>query len=149
MMCSWSSCVLCKCFTAGLSLEVLLISVGWYLGFFFVFFSAGGVCLYVEIWISPFRYAFKTRKCPENFNEAKFIGFTMYTTCIIWLAFLPIFYVTSSDYRVSSWAHTRTQTRICVFWEDNSLTFINFLLSNPDSNRNCYMSNPTLDWVWP
>ena len=47
-------------------------------------------------------YAFKTRKCPENFNEAKFIGFTMYTTCIIWLAFLPIFYVTSSDYRVSN-----------------------------------------------
>ncbi|KAL0619656.1 Metabotropic glutamate receptor 3, partial [Plecturocebus cupreus] len=41
-------------------------------------------------------YAFKTRKCPENFNEAKFIGFTMYTTCIIWLAFLPIFYVTSN-----------------------------------------------------
>lgn len=48
-------------------------------------------------------YAFKTRKCPENFNEAKFIGFTMYTTCIVWLAFLPIFYVTSSDYRVSLW----------------------------------------------
>ena len=46
-------------------------------------------------------YAFKTRKCPENFNEAKFIGFTMYTTCIIWLAFQPIFYVTASDYRVS------------------------------------------------
>uniref|UniRef100_A0A8C5RDQ9 Glutamate metabotropic receptor 2 n=1 Tax=Laticauda laticaudata TaxID=8630 RepID=A0A8C5RDQ9_LATLA len=47
-------------------------------------------------------YAFKTRKCPENFNEAKFIGFTMYTTCIIWLAFLPIFYVTSSDYRTTT-----------------------------------------------
>ncbi|XP_005881995.2 PREDICTED: LOW QUALITY PROTEIN: metabotropic glutamate receptor 2 [Myotis brandtii] len=47
-------------------------------------------------------YAFKTRKCPENFNEAKFIGFTMYTTCIIWLAFLPIFYVTSSDYRTQT-----------------------------------------------
>ncbi|EMP33885.1 Metabotropic glutamate receptor 2 [Chelonia mydas] len=47
-------------------------------------------------------YAFKTRKCPENFNEAKFIGFTMYTTCIIWLAFLPIFYVTSTDYRVQT-----------------------------------------------
>ncbi|XP_030646025.1 metabotropic glutamate receptor 3 [Chanos chanos] len=47
-------------------------------------------------------YAFKTRKCPENFSEAKFIGFTMYTTCIIWLAFLPIFYVTSSDYRVQT-----------------------------------------------
>ncbi|CDQ64242.1 unnamed protein product [Oncorhynchus mykiss] len=48
------------------------------------------------------RYVYrKTRKCPENFNEAKFIGFTMYTTCIIWLAFQPIFYVTASDYRVS------------------------------------------------
>ncbi|KAK7909662.1 hypothetical protein WMY93_014346 [Mugilogobius chulae] len=47
-------------------------------------------------------YAFKTRKCPENFNEAKFIGFTMYTTCIIWLAFQPIFYVTASDYRVQT-----------------------------------------------
>uniref|UniRef100_A0A8C4W798 Glutamate metabotropic receptor 2 n=1 Tax=Gopherus evgoodei TaxID=1825980 RepID=A0A8C4W798_9SAUR len=48
-----------------------------------------------------YRYQ-KTRKCPENFNEAKFIGFTMYTTCIIWLAFLPIFYVTSTDYRVQT-----------------------------------------------
>ncbi|XP_005796968.1 metabotropic glutamate receptor 2-like isoform X1 [Xiphophorus maculatus] len=47
-------------------------------------------------------YAFKTRKCPENFNEAKFIGFTMYTTCIIWLAFQPIFFVTASDYRVQT-----------------------------------------------
>uniref|UniRef100_G3UHB4 Glutamate metabotropic receptor 2 n=1 Tax=Loxodonta africana TaxID=9785 RepID=G3UHB4_LOXAF len=53
-----------------------------------------------------YRYQ-KTRKCPENFNEAKFIGFTMYTTCIIWLAFLPIFYVTSSDYRVQT-------TTMCV-----------------------------------
>ncbi|XP_051985624.1 metabotropic glutamate receptor 2-like isoform X2 [Xyrauchen texanus] len=44
----------------------------------------------------------ETRKCPENFNEAKFIGFTMYTTCIIWLAFQPIFYVTASDYRVQT-----------------------------------------------
>ena len=37
-------------------------------------------------------YAIKTRNLPENFNEAKFIGFTMYTTCIIWLAFVPIYF---------------------------------------------------------
>ena len=37
-------------------------------------------------------YAFKTRKIPENFNESKFIVFTMYTTCVIWLAFLPIYF---------------------------------------------------------
>ncbi|XP_075688648.1 LOW QUALITY PROTEIN: metabotropic glutamate receptor 2-like [Rhinoderma darwinii] len=52
-------------------------------------------------------YAFKTRKYPENFNEAKCIGFTMYTTCIIWLAFLPTFYVTSD--------HPKVQiTSLCV-----------------------------------
>ncbi|KAM3915642.1 metabotropic glutamate receptor 3-like [Leptodactylus fuscus] len=47
-------------------------------------------------------YAFKTRKYPENFNEAKCIGFTMYTTCIIWLAFLPISYVTFNYPKVKS-----------------------------------------------
>uniref|UniRef100_A0A8C0C1M7 Glutamate metabotropic receptor 8 n=1 Tax=Buteo japonicus TaxID=224669 RepID=A0A8C0C1M7_9AVES len=39
-------------------------------------------------------YAIKTRGVPETFNEAKPIGFTMYTTCIIWLAFIPIFFGT-------------------------------------------------------
>lgn len=45
-------------------------------------------------------YAFKTRKIPENFNEAKYIGFTMYSTCIVWLAFLPIYFGTNNDYKV-------------------------------------------------
>ncbi|XP_075039846.1 metabotropic glutamate receptor 7 [Mixophyes fleayi] len=42
-------------------------------------------------------YAIKTRGVPENFNEAKPIGFTMYTTCIVWLAFIPIFFGTSQS----------------------------------------------------
>ena len=37
---------------------------------------------------------------PENFNEAKFIGFTMYTTCIIWLAFIPIYFGTGNTFEV-------------------------------------------------
>ncbi|XP_065350296.1 metabotropic glutamate receptor 3-like isoform X1 [Cloeon dipterum] len=45
-------------------------------------------------------YAFKTRKIPENFNEAKYIGFTMYSTCIVWLAFVPIYFGTNNDYKV-------------------------------------------------
>ncbi|XP_043936631.1 metabotropic glutamate receptor 6-like [Protopterus annectens] len=42
-------------------------------------------------------YAIKSRGVPENFNEAKPIGFTMYTTCIIWLAFVPIFFGTAQS----------------------------------------------------
>ncbi|VDN50893.1 unnamed protein product [Dracunculus medinensis] len=35
-------------------------------------------------------YAFKTRNLPENFNEAKFIGFTMYCTLVVWTAFIVL-----------------------------------------------------------
>lgn len=45
-------------------------------------------------------YAFKTRNVPENFNEAKFIGFTMYTTLVIWVAFVAIYL--SSDHKVTT-----------------------------------------------
>ncbi|XP_053968100.1 metabotropic glutamate receptor-like isoform X1 [Anastrepha ludens] len=45
-------------------------------------------------------YAVKTRKIPENFNESKFIGLTMYTTCIIWLAFIPIYFGTGNSYEI-------------------------------------------------
>lgn len=41
-------------------------------------------------------YAFKTRKCPEGYNEARYITFTNYTTCVVWLAFLPLFVMLST-----------------------------------------------------
>nr|XP_027216530.1 uncharacterized protein LOC113809201 isoform X1 [Penaeus vannamei] len=43
-------------------------------------------------------YAVKTRNLPENFNEAKFIGFSMYTTCVIWMAWVPIYF--GSDHKI-------------------------------------------------
>ena len=45
-------------------------------------------------------YAVRTRNLPENFNEAKFIGFSMYTTCVIWIAFIPLYF--GSDFKVLS-----------------------------------------------
>jgi len=35
-------------------------------------------------------YAFQTRKCPGGFNEARYIAFTTYTTCVLWMAFVPL-----------------------------------------------------------
>ena len=37
-------------------------------------------------------FAFKTRNFPKNYNEAKYIGLTMYATCLVLALFLPIFY---------------------------------------------------------
>ncbi|XP_020279613.1 metabotropic glutamate receptor 8-like isoform X2 [Pseudomyrmex gracilis] len=45
-------------------------------------------------------YAFKTRKIPADYNEAKYIGFTMYSTCIVWLAFVPIYFGTNNEHKV-------------------------------------------------
>ncbi len=46
-------------------------------------------------------YAVLTRKIPEAFNESKYIGFTMYTTSIIWLAFVAIYLGTVSNIKVA------------------------------------------------
>ena len=58
-------------------------------------------------------YAIRTRKVPENFNEAKFIGFTMYTTCIIWLAFIPIYFGTGNSFEVSKFEFENQTGRSC------------------------------------
>ncbi|KAG7177027.1 Metabotropic glutamate receptor 3-like 1 [Homarus americanus] len=42
-------------------------------------------------------YAIKTRKCPDGFNEARYIAFTNYTTCLIWLVFVPLYLSTGSS----------------------------------------------------
>ncbi len=41
-------------------------------------------------------FAFLTRKVPANFNEAKFINVNVYSICIIWLAFIPVYFGTLS-----------------------------------------------------
>ncbi|CAH0562056.1 unnamed protein product [Brassicogethes aeneus] len=80
-------------------------------------------------------YAVKTRKIPENFNESKFIGFTMYTTCIIWLAFIPIYFGTGNSYETQI-------TTLCVATSMNATVALVCLYSpkvyiivlHPDKN---------------
>ena len=37
-------------------------------------------------------HAFKTRNLPANFNETKYIMFSIYSTVLLWLSFLPTYY---------------------------------------------------------
>ncbi|CAG9760136.1 unnamed protein product [Ceutorhynchus assimilis] len=66
-------------------------------------------------------YAVLTRKIPEAFNESKHIGFTMYTTCVIWLAFVPLYFGTANHValRITSMSVTislsATVTLTCLF----------------------------------
>ncbi|KAM7535362.1 hypothetical protein Aperf_G00000099435 [Anoplocephala perfoliata] len=66
-------------------------------------------------------YAVKTRSIPENFNESRFIGFAMYTTCIIWLAFVPIYFATMNNFEIQistlsvSVSLSATVTLVCLF----------------------------------
>ncbi|XP_050729966.1 metabotropic glutamate receptor-like [Eriocheir sinensis] len=66
-------------------------------------------------------YAVLTRKIPEAFNESKHIGFTMYTTCIIWLAFVPIYFSTANnvELRITTTSVTvslsATVALVCLF----------------------------------
>lgn len=43
-------------------------------------------------------FAFKTRKLPDNFNESRFISMCVYTTLVIWLAFIPTYFTASREY---------------------------------------------------
>lgn len=42
-------------------------------------------------------YAFKTRNFPKNYNESKYIAFTMYITSLCWALFLPTFFWSNSN----------------------------------------------------
>ena len=37
-------------------------------------------------------HAFRTRNFPANFNETKYIMFSIYSTVLLWLSFLPTYY---------------------------------------------------------
>lgn len=40
--------------------------------------------------------AVRTRRIPHNFNETRFVGAAAYATCIIWVAFFPLYVVSAA-----------------------------------------------------
>lgn len=57
------------------------------------------VALSVFFMISCTVLAFKTRHFPKYYNEAKFIGITLYITCVAWSIFLPAYFlIPESDF---------------------------------------------------
>lgn len=85
-------------------------------------------------------YAFKTRRSPMNFNEAKYIAFAMYCTCVLWLAFLTVYLVQTdvmlkACIRCLSISLIATILLVCLF-----IPKVYIIIFKPSENR----KRPTL-----
>ncbi len=84
-------------------------------------------------------YAFKARKIPDNFNESKFIGVSVYSTVIICLSAIPVYVlatkveqmigVLSVTLGISSKLNRRLTARNRRFWA------VAIVLNNGNCNR--------------
>ncbi|XP_031569358.1 extracellular calcium-sensing receptor-like [Actinia tenebrosa] len=106
--------------------------------------SAGKACsniLMVILILASFTcsyFAYKARKLPDNFNEGKFIAFSMYILVISWLAFYPVYLNIHDIYSVVVLSATTivaaTGLLFCMFWPK-----IYIIIWRPHKNTKQYM----------
>ena len=90
---------------------------------------------YAAVLAIPSTYlAYRARKLPENFNETRLIGFTMFTVCVIWIVFVPSYYDSDVQNRsiILCFALITTgfTTLVCMF-----STRLRIILFQPEKNK--------------
>ena len=90
---------------------------------------------YAAVLAIPSTYlAYKARNLPENFNETRLIGFTMFTVCVIWIIFVPSFYDSDVQNRsivlCFSLITTGFTILVCMF-----STRLRIILFQPEKNK--------------
>lgn len=78
--------------------------------------------------------AYKARNLPENFNETRYIGFSMFTFCVIWLTYIPLYYGTDPAIKYVFLCFglivTGQGALVCMF-----LNRLRIILFYPEKNR--------------
>lgn len=98
-------------------------------------------------------FAFRARKVPENFNEAKYINVTLYTLCIVWLAFIPTYFATArlgAVFQTSSLTIaiilSATTTLACLFVPKIILLFTQLKEKNKSETNHSMTANKNSYW---
>lgn len=81
--------------------------------------------------------AFRARKLPEIYNEAQFISLAMFTACIVWIAYVPLFfslspYENNIAFLVENFVCTLSLTLILFSYK------VNVILFHPHMNSSEY-----------